>query len=99
MLRITRDFENSSLVKIKLEGQIIAEWVTLLKDECQALLKASKRINLDFSEVTFIDASGARMLNRLPKENVEHVNCSGVIKNLLVEAGNLNTQITEEEEP
>ena len=50
MLRITKIAENGLPVTLKLEGKVHADWVSLLEQECRALLSQKKTVLLDFSD-------------------------------------------------
>jgi anti-anti-sigma regulatory factor len=83
MLRITRIGESQSLVTLKVEGQIISEWVSLLEKEALSSLQEKKEVVLDFTEVTFINHNGVEMLQKISAENIRIVNCCPLIKDLL----------------
>ncbi len=83
MLRITKIDENSSQVTLKLEGRLASEWVPLLEGECLKSLKEKRKVLLDFSDVTFVDENGAKVLGRLAAESVELIDRSALFKDLL----------------
>ena len=83
MLRITALGEDSQKLVLKVEGQIVSDWVPLLDKECRRLLEANELV-LDFSCITYIDSHGIEMLRKLP---VEIVNCSRLIEDMLESCG------------
>ena len=83
MLKITKIQESRSDVLLKLEGKITAQWVALLDSECRLLLRQDKTLYLDCSHVDFIDASGVKVLNDLPRTQVTLVNAPGYVTELL----------------
>lgn len=83
MLRITTMAETPWRVRLKLEGRIVSEWVTLLEHECLTALRAQQRVVLDFTEVTFVSDQGVAMLKPLASADVEFVNCSALVEDLL----------------
>ncbi|MCH7760333.1 STAS domain-containing protein [candidate division TA06 bacterium] len=89
MLRITRIGESLSLITLKVEGQIISEWVPILEKEALASLQNKEEVVLDFSEVTFINQKGVEMLKKISAENIRIINCSPLIQDLL-NGGDLN---------
>ena len=89
MLRITRIGESPSLITLKVEGQIISEWVPVLEKEALASLQNKEEVVLDFSEVTFINQKGVEMLKKISAENIRIINCSPLIQDLL-NGGDLN---------
>jgi anti-anti-sigma regulatory factor len=85
MLRITRTESSPSLVLLKAEGQIVAEWVALLEDECRELLAADQRVVLDLGAVTYLDRHAVHVLRNLNAGNLSFSNCSPLIEELLTE--------------
>ena len=70
MLRITIANERAESATLKVEGRIAADWVELLESEVQTFLRQGKRLSLDLSAVTVIDARAADMLKRLRSHDV-----------------------------
>ena len=87
MLRITRLAENASSVTLRPEGGIASHWVSLLEQECKALVEGGQKVSLDFSEVRYVDGRGVEMLKRLPAEDVRIINCPALIEDLLATEG------------
>ena len=83
MLKITKIQESKSDVLLKLEGKIIAQWATLLDGECRSLLRQEKALYLDCAHVDFIDASGVKVLNNLPRTQVTLISAPGYVTELL----------------
>jgi anti-anti-sigma regulatory factor len=79
--------ENGSPVTLKLEGKVHADWVSLLEQECRALLSQKKKVLLDFSEVIFMDERGAEMIRRLPARSVTIINGDAFIEDLIGQGG------------
>lgn len=83
MLRIDKVYENLSTVKLKLEGTLVGEWVSLLEEKILECLENNKKVLLDFSELRFVDEHGMEMLRRLPPEKIAITNCPRFIEELL----------------
>ena len=83
VLRITEVSRRSSLVTLKLEGQIASDWVEELENECLRSLQHQRNVSLDFTGVTFIDSSGINMLGRIATDNLKIINCPALIEDLL----------------
>jgi anti-anti-sigma regulatory factor len=83
MLRITKVAESPSSITLKLEGRLVSDWVSLVERECLALRQGQRQISLDFSEVTFIDDRGVKMLQRIASADLKVVNCPAFIADLL----------------
>jgi anti-anti-sigma regulatory factor len=85
MLRLTRTAQSPSRVVIKAEGQVVAQWVSVLEDECRGLAGGHHRVVLDLAGVTYLDARGVRLIQALSAGPVSIVNCSPLVEELLAE--------------
>ena len=85
MLRLTRTSKPPHEVILLLEGQIVAQWVQLLEDECRELLSADRQILLDLSGVTYLDRQAARLLRELSDRSVRLINCPPLVDELVRE--------------
>ena len=83
MLRISKLCENPSGLRLKLEGRIVSEWVSILEEQILECLKKNQKVLLDFSELRFVDKDGVEMLRRMPSEKIEIINCPGFIEEFL----------------
>ena len=83
MLRITRVAESPSHVTLKLEGRIVSDWVSVLERECLTWLQETRQVILEVAEVTFIDRSGLEMLRRIISPQLQIINASALIEELL----------------
>ena len=87
MLRITRIEASDVHVTLKLEGQLVSDWVTELERECQRTLAQHQRVRLDLQDVTSVDRRAARMVAALPADSVVLVNCPPIVRELLERPG------------
>ncbi len=83
MLRITEVPGSPSGIALKVEGQIVSEWVGELERECRRALTLHTSVQLDFEEVTHIDRRGAEMLEGLQGMNLSIVKCPPLIRTVL----------------
>lgn len=83
MLRIEKVSEDADSVTLRLEGRVVAQWVTALEEECRRVLQGSKRLNLDLVGVTFVDRAGVAMLGKMNGERVRVVSSSPFLRELL----------------
>lgn len=83
MLRITKIREDGSMVVLKLEGKITAQWASLLDEECRAILRQDKTVHLDCANVDFIDEQGMEVLKNLPRTNVTLIGAPEYVTELL----------------
>ncbi len=75
MLRLTRTTRLPHEVILVLEGQIVAEWVGLLEDECLELLGTDQKLLLDLANVSYLDRRAVRLLRELAARSVTLINC------------------------
>lgn len=75
MLKIS-DPTASPTVTLKLEGRLIGPWVEELREACETHLQASRRVKLDFTDVSYADRDGVALLVKLRQNGVEIINCS-----------------------
>ena len=85
MLRLTRISLGTSEVVLKVQGQIVGEWVALLESECRELLATERQITLDLSEVSYLDRQAVRLLREFRLGSLGLVNCPPLVEELLTE--------------
>jgi hypothetical protein len=85
MLRLTRTSQPPDDVILLLEGQIVAQWVRLLEEECLQLLGTGCRVLLDLSAVSYLDRRAARLLRELEGRSVRLINCPPLVDELVRE--------------
>lgn len=68
-----------SAATVRLEGRVIGPWVEELQRAFERLLADGVGIELDLSEVAFVDRDGVDLLRRLAERNVALVNCSDFV--------------------
>ena len=90
MLRITETPKSASTVELKLEGEIVSEWITLLRQQCEASLREGRKIALDFSEVRFVDCRAVDMLTTLDRERIRIIRCPQFIEDMINECRRLD---------
>ncbi len=83
VLRITKESDSAELATLRVEGQIVSQWIAELEHEIMRSLGGERRVILDFSQVNFVSMDGVTMLKNLDDEKVAIINCSGMIKALL----------------
>jgi anti-anti-sigma regulatory factor len=85
MLRLTRISLGTSEVVLKVQGQIVGEWVALLESECRELLAKERQVTLDLSEVSYLDRQAVRLLREFRLGSLGLVNCPPLVEELLTE--------------
>ena len=82
MLRITWLSRKGRGLTLKLEGQILGPWVDALRAACAARCR-HRRLCLDLTAVTYMDAAGVQLLRELMAEGVAIAACSSFVGELL----------------
>lgn len=85
MLRLTRTIGLAHEVVLVLEGQIVAEWVSLLEAECQDLLGTHGTLCLDLANVSYLDRAAVRLLGNLAARSVTLINTPSLLSELVRE--------------
>jgi ABC-type transporter Mla MlaB component len=78
MLRIDQrgpvDQTGQDVIRIALAGQLRDKWVDEVRRLSQTLVDAGQAIELDLSEVSFVDAQGLQLLRELASAHVPLIN-------------------------
>jgi len=85
MLRISET--NVKGTTFRLDGSLTGPWVRELKIMFESRLGDSGAIQIDCGGVTFVDAAGVALMQRLQSQGVRLVNCSPFIKMQLAQNG------------
>ncbi len=85
MLRLTRTTRLPHEVVLVVEGQIVAEWVGLLEEECLELLGTDQKVFLDLAAVSYLDRRAVRLLRELATRSVALINCPPLVDELVRE--------------
>ena len=83
LFRITRVVEGPGRTTLRVEGRIVAEWVSVLERECWLALEDNGPVRLDLSAVVFADGLGVAALRRFRGNGLEIINCPQFIEELL----------------
>ena len=76
MLKISNSESETDVVTLRLEGQIIGDWISELNGVCERMLTAGRKVTLDLCDVTLIDRPGLALLASLSERGVALVRCS-----------------------
>jgi anti-anti-sigma regulatory factor len=82
MLRITPTAGDGQRT-LRLEGRLVEPWVGELLSLCREAAGAGRRLVLDLSGVTFVDAAGLTCLRDLREQRAVLRGCSPFINELL----------------
>jgi anti-anti-sigma regulatory factor len=83
VLRITTLDEQSTSVSLKVEGRVSSETCDDLERTCHSHLQEGKLVQLDLSEVSFVDPSGVQMLRALQAQPVCFIFVPSLISELI----------------
>ena len=81
MVRISEASRSGDRVVVKLEGELIGPWVTEVGTYCERFLRSGD--TLDIGEVSFADRDGLRLLRNLTARQVNLINCSSFLAEML----------------
>jgi len=76
MLRIEIDAAGTPHPRVRLTGQIRGMWVDELRRFCNELLGSGLPLELEMTDVSFVDADGVRLLHELAPRHVALRNCA-----------------------
>jgi ABC-type transporter Mla MlaB component len=76
VLRISLVETLDQAVTIRLEGQVRGPWVDELCQSCEQWLAKGSALDLDLSDVSFIDMEGLALCRRLRDRKVRILHCS-----------------------
>jgi hypothetical protein len=83
VLRISSEDETGLVVRLKAEGTVKGDWVPLLEAECLCHLGSGRIVELDVTDVGFMDREGAAMVRSLVDKGVRLVGASALVEALL----------------
>jgi anti-anti-sigma regulatory factor len=83
---ITKIFEDAKLVRLKVDGQIVGTWASVLEDECSKHRAQGRAIVLDFSDVCLVGPQAVGVLRRLRGDGVKFVDVHPLIEELFEDA-------------
>jgi hypothetical protein len=80
VLRITRSTFDGGRVTLVVHGRLAAGGVGTLEAESLACLdRGAEEINLDFSDVIYVDWDGVELIRSLQRRGIRIMNCPSVI--------------------
>ena len=74
MLKITRTVLSKKEMTLQLDGRVSGKWVELLEDTAESVLREGISLNIDLTNVSFIDCEGIALIQNLVQRGVRHVN-------------------------
>jgi hypothetical protein len=83
MLMITRLDASDRRRTLKLEGKLVAPWISELETAYREAFATRDPVCLDLRGVTFVDAEGTRFLASLIRDGAQVIGCSGFVAEML----------------
>lgn len=80
MMRLTELGRNWQKVWLAVEGCVTSDGSSLLEAECDAILNQGLSVELEFSQVTYVDRPGAAALRRLQERRLKIVGCRPLLR-------------------
>ena len=80
---ITTVSEKETQVKLRVEGQLVADWSSVLQQECQKILHQGREVFLDCSRLAFTDSRGIAVLKQLQTEGLRIAQLPPLMKDIL----------------
>lgn len=87
MLKLSQSEAANRTVTLKLEGRVVGPWVGELHRVCESILSEDRKLELELTEVSFVDAAGVVTLTSLRSRGVTVTNCSPFVEEQLKSAG------------
>jgi hypothetical protein len=86
LLRIWQNESEAAAVAVRLEGRLGGRWVGELERVLEALLAQGKRIELNLSDVVFLDERGIRFIRKCSSRGVSVTTSSPFVAAQLAES-------------
>ena len=74
MLKITEVLLSEKEITLQLDGRVSGQWVELLRETAESLLKQGARLNIDLKNISFIDCEGIALIRNLIEHGARHTN-------------------------
>ena len=74
MLKITRAVLSKEEVTLQLDGRVAGQWVGLLRDSAESVLDEGLTLNVDLTNISFIDCEGIAVIKTLIDRGAHHLN-------------------------
>ena len=74
MLKITRAVLSEKEISLQLDGRVTGQWVELLRDTAKSALNEGLMLNVDLTNISFIDCEGIALIRNLIERGIRHTN-------------------------
>jgi len=87
MLRISESNLDGVARTVHVEGQVVGEWVSVVRLACERALTDGHRLTVDLRDVSYADPDGVALLKELSDKGILLANCSPFVAEQLREVG------------
>jgi hypothetical protein len=87
MLRISESNLDGMERTVHVEGQVVGEWVRVVRLACERALTDGHRLTVDLRDVSYADRDGVALLKELCEKGILLANCSPFVGEQLREVG------------
>lgn len=74
MLKITRAVLSKEEITLQLDGRVTGQWVELLRDSAESVLDEGLTLNVDLTNISFIDCEGIAVIKNLIARGAHDLN-------------------------
>lgn len=74
MLKITRAVLSKEEITLRLDGRVAGQWAELLRDSAESVLDEGLTLNVDLTNISFIDCEGIAVIRSLIERGAQHLN-------------------------
>lgn len=61
-------------ITLQLDGRVAGQWAALLRDSAESVLDEGLRLNVDLTNISFIDCEGIAVIKTLIERGAHHLN-------------------------
>ena len=84
MLKLTLAENNGRpMVTLRLEGRLAGPWVAEVRKACEKIIGESRPLELDLTDVSFVDSAGVALLAQFRTRGVSLADCSPFLQEQL----------------
>lgn len=84
MFKLTQADDNGKAhMTLRLEGQLAGPWVYEVRKACGKIIGEGRKLELDLTDVSFVDAAGVALLAHFRSRGVALADCSPFLKEQL----------------
>jgi hypothetical protein len=86
VLRISEELRWERETRLRLEGNLVDQWIEVVQSSCLQVLERGGELQLDLAGIGFADLEGVDLLRRLDRRGVQMINCPAFLREQLRES-------------